>query len=88
MPFKNRYLIAKCRSWDEFVELVNSIPKSKNKESTAIFSNAKSSLPANHASYASKLKNVYLLNDKTIPERLLMSQAEPPEKRDEGTPNL
>jgi len=46
-------LISKCRSWDEFVELVNSLPKTKNKEDDR----SKSLIPAgvyNHADYRSR----------------------------------
>ena len=70
MPSRIDTLIAKCRSWDEFVELVNSIPKSKNKEKGDLFERLTQVYLQTTPSYASKLKNVYLLNDKTIPERL------------------
>ena len=63
-------LISKCRSWDEFVELVNSLPKSKNKEKGDLFERLTQVYLQTQPTYRSKLKNVYLLSDKTIPERL------------------
>jgi hypothetical protein len=50
-------LISKCRSWDEFVELVNALPKTKNKEDDR----SKSLIPAgvyNRAEYRSQKQAV------------------------------
>lgn len=63
-------LISKCRSWDEFVELVNALPKTKNKEKGDLFERLTQVYLQTQPTYRSKLKNVYLLSDKTIPERL------------------
>jgi superfamily II DNA or RNA helicase len=63
-------LISKCRSWDEFVELVNALPKTKNKEKGDLFERLTHVYLQTQPTYRSKLKNVYLLSDKTIPERL------------------
>ena len=62
-------LISKCRSWDEFVELVNALPKTKNKEKGDLFERLTQVYLQTQPTYRSKLKNVYLLSDKTIPER-------------------
>ena len=63
-------LISKCRSWDEFVELVNALPKTKNKEKGDLFERLTQVYLQTQPTYRSKLKNVYLLSDKTIPEQL------------------
>ena len=63
-------LISKCRSWDEFVELVNALPKTKNKGKGDLFERLTQVYLQTQPTYRSKLKNVYLLSDKTIPERL------------------
>ena len=61
-------LISKCRSWDEFVEMANSQAKTKDKGD--LFERLTQVYLQTSPTYESKLKNVYLLSDKTIPERL------------------
>ena len=61
-------LISKCRSWDEFVEMANSQDKTKDKGD--LFERLTQVYLQTSPTYESKLKNVYLLSEKTMPERL------------------
>ena len=61
-------LISKCRSWDEFVEMANSQAKTKDKGD--LFERLTQVYLQTSPTYESKLNNVYLLSDKTMPERL------------------
>jgi superfamily II DNA or RNA helicase len=70
MPSKIDTRISQCSSWDDFVELVNTLPKSNTTEKGDYFERLTQVYLQTHPTYSSKLKHVYLLNDKTIPERL------------------
>ena len=70
MPSKLDTLISQCSSWDNFVKLLNSLPKGQTKDKGDLFERLTQVYLQTHPTYSSKLKHVYLLNDKTIPERL------------------
>ncbi|MDB4852205.1 DEAD/DEAH box helicase family protein, partial [Alphaproteobacteria bacterium] len=61
-------LISKCRSWDEFVEMANSQAKTKDKGD--LFERLTQVYLQTAPTYQATLKKVYLLSDKTMPERL------------------
>ena len=75
-------LISQCSSWDHFVKLINSLPKGQTKDKGDLFERLTQVYLQTHPTYSSKLKHVYLLNDKTIPERLRAKLNLP--KNDEG----
>ena len=70
MPSKIDTLISRCTSWDDFVELANSLPKSSTTEKGYLFERLTQVYLQTHPTYSSKLKHVYLLSDKKISERL------------------